>query len=94
MSAVLKPQHIETIFDYAVTELELKTLLFGDVETVSEYSEFIDSDSAYADISRLFRLRGDNDSADKFINKISDNELKTQFKTTPCVEAGRSFAAS
>lgn len=92
MNAVLKPQHIETIFDYDVTESELKTLLFGDVENLDEYSEFIDSDSALADISRLFRLRGDNKSADNFIDRISDSQLRTQFKTIPCAEAGRSFA--
>jgi hypothetical protein len=92
MNAVLKPQHIETIFDYDVTESELKTILFGDVETFDEYVEFLEQDGAYADLSKLFRLRGDTNLAIKFIGMISSSELKTQFKTTPCVEAGRSFA--
>lgn len=92
MNAVLKRKHIETIFDYGVTESELKAILFGDIETPDEYVEFLDQDGAYADLSKLFRLRGDTISATKFIGMISNNELKTQYMTIPCAEAGRSFA--
>ena len=92
MNAILKPQHIETIFDYGVTDQELEILLFGDTETYHEYIEFLEQDGAYADLSKLFRLRGDTKTANEYIGKISNSELKKQYMTTPCVEAGRSFA--
>lgn len=92
MNAVLKSTKLETIFDYGVTESEFKTILFGDIESFDEYIEFIDQDGAYADLSKLFRLRGDSVTAVKYIAMISNNELKTQYMSTPCIEAGRSFA--
>ncbi len=91
MNAILEPQHIETIFDYDVSETELN-ILFGDIETYQEYIEFLSQDGAYADLSKLFRLRGDEKTANKYISMISNKELKTQYMTIPCSEAGRYFA--
>jgi hypothetical protein len=92
MSAVLKPKKLETIFDHNISDSELSALLFGDTESFDEYTQFLDQNSAYADISRLYRLRGDDNTAIRYVNLISDNTLKNQFATTPCAVAGHFVA--
>jgi hypothetical protein len=92
MNAVVQPQKLETVFDHNITKDELRKLLYGDTESLEEYTQFLDQDGAYADIAQLLRSRGDNDKALKYISMITDNELRTQYMTTPCVIAGRSFA--
>lgn len=92
MNAIVKPEKIETIFDHHVAEDELKKLLYGDTESLEEYTHYLNQDGAYADIAQLLRSRGDNDNALKYISMITDDELRTQCMTSPCVMAGRSFA--
>lgn len=74
MSAVVQDKHIETIFDYSPSEAELANLL-GDADVrddEAEYKQFLDNDSAMADLYRLFMLRGDNSAAKSFLEKIKD----------------------
>ncbi len=92
MNAIVQPQKLETVFDHNITEEELSKLLYGDTESVEEYTQFLNQDGAYSDIAQLLRSRGDNDKALSYISLISNNELRTQYMTTPCAIAGRSFA--
>jgi hypothetical protein len=84
MSAILKPEPFETIFDHGVTDAEIQALTDGYPETQEEYFYGLDHDSAYADLFRLYRLRGDTDKAAYFMEKIEDNSFKFQFKARPC----------
>lgn len=92
MNAILKPKKLETIFDHQVTEDELKKLLYGDTESFEEYTQFLDQDASYADISRLFRIRGNNQTALKYISLIKNEQLKMQFMTVPCTTTWNAFA--
>ncbi len=94
MNAVVKEHHVETIFDHGITDAEMRVLFFGDTESYSDYTEHLSQDSAFADISRLFRLRGNDNAANKYISQIKNDELRAQFMTIPCCVAGHSFVAS
>ncbi|MEI6333245.1 MAG: hypothetical protein WCS87_01690 [Methylococcaceae bacterium] len=84
MSVILKINQLETIFNHEITAAELLALANGYEETQKEYFYGLDQDSAYADLYRLYILRGDTDKAAFFIEKIKDNQFKIQFKTRPC----------
>ena len=84
MSAVLKPEKIETIYDHGVTESEILALTNGYPETQEEYFEALSQDGAYADLFRLYRLRGNKDKASYYLERIEDPAFKNQFKMRPC----------
>ena len=61
MSAIIKSEHIETIFDHGVTDVEMLELTDGYPESKEEYIYGLDQDSAYADLHRLYIMRNDAD---------------------------------
>ncbi len=65
---------METVLDHEPTEVELDELLgTGDErDTPEEYLEFLDSDSANADLFRLFWMRGDAATARSYLARIDD----------------------
>jgi hypothetical protein len=80
---------METIYDHGVTEQELNVLYFDDPDTQDEYLTGLSQDSAYADLVRLYRMRGDDAQAETFVNRIQNRELRQQFRMIPCCVAGR-----
>ena len=84
MSAVLKENHIETIFDHGVTDDERLVLAKGYAESIDDYLYGLDQDSAYADLYRLYIIRKDTDQASAFLEKIKEPGFKNQFKMRPC----------
>ncbi len=80
MSAVVKEDHVESIFDYDLTDEE-KFHLFGDVEdwqSAQEYYElhFDCPDSLNADLYQLFSFRGQSKKALYFLEKIQNADYK------------------
>lgn len=80
---------METIYDHGVTERELNILYFDDPDPRDEYMNGLSQDSAYADLVRLYRTRGDEARAESFLDRIQNQELRQQFKLIPCCVAGR-----
>jgi hypothetical protein len=75
MNAVVKESHIETIYDHNVMDDEL-TALFGDPDERLSKEDYIDMrddlNSACADLYKLYKLRKNADTAQRFLNYISD----------------------
>ena len=90
MNAIPKPKYPESIFDHNPTQGELDVLFFGCPETQAEYFEVMDQDGCMADLAVLYRVRGDEDAANRFISKVSDPRIRMQFRTRPCC-AGHSW---
>lgn len=84
MSAVLKPQTLETIFDHNVTDAEFEELL-GEPENLDEYLYALSQDSAYAHLYFLYDLRGDDKTAKEFLNKIQDKNYRRDISLSGCV---------
>jgi|GEM_PF-936213 len=84
MSAILKPEPLETIFDHGITDDELWQLTDGNPEPLDEYLYGLSQDSAYADLYRLYGIRGNTDRALYFMEQIQDQGFKFQFKARPC----------
>lgn len=84
MSAVLKTEYFETIYDHNVTADEILAMNDGYPETREEYFEVLGHDSAMAGLYRLYSLRGDAEKAIFYMEKIQDNSFKFQFKARPC----------
>jgi hypothetical protein len=84
MSAILKPEPLETIFDHGVTDMEMAQLFGGYPEPRDEYLDGLGYDSLQVDIVRLYRLRGQPDIADKHIHAITDPAIRTELSTRAC----------
>ncbi len=84
MNAVVKEHPIETIYDHGITDAEILQLTDGYPETKEEYFYALGQDSAYADLYRLYVIRGNNDKASFYLEKIQDIGFKNQFKMRPC----------
>lgn len=87
MSAVVNDKSIETIFDHHVSDAELLELFYGYPEPYNEYVEGLSTDSLLVDIARLYQLRGVNDIANQYIEKISDEPIRSELLTTSCCKA-------
>jgi len=74
-------KELETIFDHGVTEEELR-ILFGNTRmNRDKYQEIIDTtikkeQNLLTDLYRLYIIRRDNVTAQKFLDKIEDNIFK------------------
>ena len=84
MSAVVKEKPVETIFDHGVTDDEILKLTNGYPESKEDYFYALSQDSAYADLYRLYVIRGDIDKAAFFLDQVQDITFRNQFKTRPC----------
>ncbi|WP_394752807.1 hypothetical protein [Crenothrix sp.] len=87
MNAVVKTKDIETIFDHNITSDEILALTDGYQESQEDYLYALDQDSAFADLYRLYSLRGNSDKALFFCDQITDIAFKNQFKARPCCAA-------
>lgn len=71
---------METIFNHNVTTNEIKTLNKLNpgrkIDHKSNYENSIDDDLRYADLCRLFSIRGYSQIAEKYFNEIKDPTLK------------------
>jgi len=85
MSAVLKTEQLETIFDHGVTMAEL-IQLFGETEDVDNYLYALSQDSAYADLYFLYMARDDSKTALSFLNKIQNPRYKLSVSLPSCVQ--------
>ena len=84
MNAVPKPEHPESIYDHGVTQVELDALYFGAPESRADYFVGLSRNSLLADVARLYRMRGDEDTALKYISQVTNPLMRSQFKTRPC----------
>ena len=84
MSAVLKTQQLETIFDHGVTDSELSQLFYGAPEPEHEYLEGLGHDSLLVDIVRLYQLRGNTDIANRYLSAINDPSIHSELSTRGC----------
>jgi hypothetical protein len=78
MSAVIKEKHIETIFDYDLTDEEREVLTFGLSE--KDYLEISSSDNIYLGLASLFDMRGDYKKGAFYLNKVNQDFVKTNIK--------------
>ena len=76
MNAVLKPQHIETIFDYDLTEEEKALLIAGMSE--QEYLQASSPQRFYMGLAALFGMRGDKEKKQQYINKLDPEFVRTE----------------
>lgn len=84
MSAVLKPEKLETIFNHEVTEAEFEELL-GEPESLDDYLYALSQDSAYAHLYFLYDLRGDSQTAKAFLAKIQDKNYRRDISLSGCM---------
>jgi hypothetical protein len=84
MNAVVKQNHIETIYDHSITDAEMQQLTAGYPEPKEEYFYALDKDSAYADLFRLYTMRHDENKAAFFLNQIEDASFRRQLTMRPC----------
>lgn len=87
MSAVLKENPIETIFDCGVTDAELLDLFYGYPETKDEYIDGLSHDGLLVDIVRLYQLRGNDDLARKYLSSITSQSIRAELSTRGCCVA-------
>ncbi len=87
MSAVLKPEKIETIYDHGATIEELNQLFYGNPETPEDYLLGLSNDSLLVDIVRLYQLRGQADTANRYASLIKDSSIQAEFATKGCCVA-------
>lgn len=81
MSAVLKENPIETVFDHHVTDAEIIELM---LEPKHDYLYSIDQDTAYADLYWLYEMRGDANKAHKYLDSIQDSKYRNSIIMTCC----------
>ena len=77
MSAILK-NHIETIFDYDLTDTELDLLSGG--MSKEEYMSIINQEGINHDLMSLFAIRGDTKKADFSMNLLDKDYVKLNIK--------------
>ena len=84
MSAVLKTEHLETIFDHAITDNEFE-ILFGFLETQADYVFALDHTDADIDLYQLYQLRGDVKTAALYLQKL-DTETRKRITLHCCLD--------
>ncbi len=71
---------METIFEHNVTKKELELLKgfnpIGKITSREVYLKEKNADRSFADLYRLYILRGDNFKAEEFLDKIHDMRYK------------------
>jgi hypothetical protein len=83
MNAVLKPQHIETIFDHDITDDEFEEL-FDFLESQSDYEFALSQTDAFVHLHRLYELRGNEKLAKFYLNQL-DEKTKKRVSMRCCV---------
>jgi len=84
----LNSQGFETIYDHGITDDEILEMCDGYPETREEYFEVLSHDSAMSDLFRLYRMRGQPEKSDHYLEQINDdlfrNQIKMMLKMRPC----------
>lgn len=75
MNAVVKAQHIETIFDHNITNDEFEEL-FDFLESQSDYEFQLNQSDAYVDLHHLYELRDNEKMAKFYLNKLDEKTKK------------------
>jgi hypothetical protein len=83
MNTVLKPQHIETIFDHNITDDEFEEL-FDFLESQPDYEFQLGQSDAYVDLHHLYELRGNEKMAGFYLNKL-DEKTKKRVSMRCCI---------
>jgi hypothetical protein len=78
MNAVVKESHIETIFDYDLTNAELDLLSCG--MSKEEYMSIINQEGINHDLMSLLAIRGDTKKADFYMNLLDKDYVKLNIK--------------
>lgn len=70
---------MKTIFDHHLSPGEVKRILGSDSpEFRKAYLDIVSRDGAYADLYRLYILRGDHLKAEEYLQKIEDGDYRFQ----------------
>ncbi len=85
MSAVIKEKHIETIFDYDLTDEEKNILVFN--QSIDEYLATHDQDAINLSLMFLFSMRGDKQRSEIYKNKLDADFVKTHLNWDRVSEA-------
>jgi hypothetical protein len=71
---------VETIFEHNVTKKELELLKgfnpIGRISSRESYLKEKSQDKSFADLYRLYVLRGDEMKAEEFLNRMNDTNYK------------------
>lgn len=71
---------METIFEHNVTKKELELLKgfnpIGRISSRESYLKEKSQDKSFADLYRLYVLRGDEMKAEEFLNRMNDTNYK------------------
>jgi len=84
MSAVLKTDKLETIFDHDISDNEFE-MLFGFLETQADYEFALDHTDADIDLYQLYQLRGDIKMAALYLQKL-DIETRKRITIHCCLD--------
>lgn len=77
MTAILN-NHIETIFDYDLTDEERELLTYGLSEF--DYNNLSSIDSKFIALASLFGMRGDKERSKLYLDKLNHDFVKTNIK--------------
>ena len=77
MPAILN-NHIETIFDYDLTDEERELLTYGLSEF--DYDKVSSIDSKVMALASLLGMRGDKEKSKLYLNKLNHDFVKTNIK--------------
>ena len=89
MNGVVQEKHVETIFDYDLTNQELHKIFGNDIDDIPTYEEYYDlihdtNDSRNADLYWLFAMRHDAEKAKHYLSLIKNLEyqrcVRNQFR--------------
>lgn len=75
MNAVLKPQHIETIFDYQLSKQE--AFMLAPLMSYDEYLAEATQEDINLGLASLFGMRGERELAKKYRDKLNPEFVKT-----------------
>ncbi len=78
MSAVVKENHVETIFDYELTDEESELLTYG--LSKDKYIEYASDESIYMGLAALFAMRGDKKKADYYKSLLNKDFVRTHIR--------------
>ena len=71
---------METIFNHNITTNEIQILNILNpgrkIKDIIDYKSSTDDDLRYADLSRLYSMRGNQEAAEKYFKGIKDPTLK------------------
>ncbi|MDD2725399.1 MAG: hypothetical protein PHH59_15445 [Methylovulum sp.] len=83
MSAILKTEPLETIFNHGITDDEFEAI-FDFIETQADYEAHLSATDALIDLHKLYQLRNDTTQADRFFSRL-DTKSQQRLRLHCCI---------